>query len=57
MNNMINKWIHWLATWRIWGPRCPEHEVGCSCCEHWAEHDWLFDIEDVGADELQEPTQ
>lgn len=38
----MTRLIHWLATRLVWGPRCPEHMDGCPCCDHWAEHDWLF---------------
>ena len=40
--NFFERAVHWYATWLIWGPRCSEHMVGCGCCEHWAEHDWIF---------------
>ena len=53
MKDLFDKWIHWLAVWRVWGPRCSEFELTCATCRHWAEHDWLFDVVDVDADETQ----
>jgi hypothetical protein len=39
----LQKFAHYLVTRWVWGPRCPEYVAGCPCCNHWEEHDWLFD--------------
>ena len=39
---IIDRFISWLYTRKWYGPRCPEHETGCPCCDKWREHDELF---------------
>lgn len=39
---MIDRFISWLYTRRIFGKRCVDYDPGCACCEAWATHDWLF---------------
>jgi len=39
---MIDRFISWLYTRRIWGSRCIDYDPGCPCCEAWATHDWLM---------------
>lgn len=43
MRDLLDRLVHYLATRMIWGPRCSDFEPRCVCCEHWREHDWLFD--------------
>ncbi|MFG6082249.1 hypothetical protein ACEUZ9_002893 [Paracoccus litorisediminis] len=35
--------LHAWSTFRVWGPRCREVEQGCPCCDHWDEHDRIFE--------------
>ena len=39
---IIDRFISWLYTRRVWGPRCDEDQLGCPCCDKWREHDELF---------------
>ena len=39
---MIERFISWLYTRKIWGPRCGEYEPECICCQKWAIHDEIF---------------
>ena len=39
---MIDRFISWLYTCKIFGLRCSEHEQGCPCCDAWKRHDDLF---------------
>ena len=42
MTHMFDRFISWLYTRHIWGPRCSEYQEGCPCCEAWATHDEMF---------------
>ena len=39
----IQRAAHALVTGWIWGERCSEYQEGCATCEHWREHDWIFE--------------
>lgn len=39
---MIDRFISWLYTRRIWGKRCNEYDPDCPSCEAWATHDWIM---------------
>ena len=39
---MIDRFISWLYTRRMYGPRCSEYESGCIVCEQWKLHDEVF---------------
>ena len=39
---MIDRFISWLYTRRIWGQRCIDYDPGCPCCHAWELHDFLF---------------
>ena len=38
----IDQFISWLYIRKLWGPRCPDYQEGCPCCEKWKEHDEIF---------------
>lgn len=35
----FDRFLSYLYTRRFFGPRCPEFEPGCPCCEAWEFHD------------------
>jgi hypothetical protein len=38
---MIDWFISWLYTRKLYGPRCSDFEATCPCCEAWQNHDEL----------------
>ena len=40
--HVFDRWLSWLYTYRIAGPRCPDFEPQCACCQGWKYHDELF---------------
>jgi hypothetical protein len=40
--SMIDKFISWLYTRKIFGVRCSDFEDGCCVCSAWETHDELF---------------
>ena len=42
MIGMIDRFISWVYTRKMWGQRCIDYDPGCPCCEAWATHDWLM---------------
>lgn len=45
MKNLLDHFISWLYTRKLFGPRCSDYEPGCACCEAWKFHDELFGVE------------
>ncbi len=39
---MLDRFISWFYTRRIYGIRCSTYSVGCACCGAWKFHDELF---------------
>jgi hypothetical protein len=39
---MFDRFISWVYTRRIFGPRCADYEQGCPVCDAWNFHDDLF---------------
>ena len=44
MRDLLDRWLSWLYTWRLFGSRCIDFDPHCHCCAAWASHDELFDI-------------
>jgi hypothetical protein len=36
---LIDRFLSYVYTRRFFGPRCPEFEAGCPCCDAWKVHD------------------
>jgi hypothetical protein len=39
---MFDRFVSWLYTKRIWGPRCSHFHPDCAVCGAWKLHDELF---------------
>lgn len=39
---LLDRLISWLYIRRLWGPRCGDYEPTCCVCQHWREHDEIF---------------
>lgn len=39
---MFDRFLSWFYIYKIWGPRCPDFEPGCLCCQRWKEHGEVF---------------
>lgn len=39
---MIDRFISWLYTRKLFGNRCYEFQEGCPVCEQWKLHDEMF---------------
>ena len=42
MRNTFEHLLSWVYTRVFFGPRCPDFEPACYCCEAWDGHDQLF---------------
>lgn len=36
---LLDRIISYIYTRHFYGPRCPDFQEGCICCEAWALHD------------------
>ena len=39
---MLDRFISWIYTRKIFGPRCDEYSQGCPVCDAWKFHDDVF---------------
>ena len=39
-NTKEHRYVY-AAIEETWGPRCPDYEPGCPCCNAWAEYDGI----------------